>query len=319
MVYIICKTKLSSLILVFLMLINVVFELIGIGMIIPVITILTNENYLDEYSYLSFISNNTSKLEETSLLLISVSIILIVFSFKSLYSVFFIWWQQLFSMRIIIDISNRLFKNYLKQPYVFYLNTNSSYLINLINREASIFHSAIMQLITCISEIILIIGITSFLIYEPIATIGTIITILFFVLIFIYLVSKPINRWGQQRVYHSEKLTKHVIQGISAIKDIKILNREKIFFDEYMFNNNLYSKVNRLNNILQQIPRIYLEFIAVLSFMVLVLILMAQGKNVNLILPILMLIGFSTLRILPSFNRLTNSYQAIVFAKNPQN
>ena len=48
-----------------------------------------------------------------------------------------------------------------------------------------------MQLITCISEIILIIGITSFI--EPIATIGTIITILF-ALIFIYLVSKPINR-----------------------------------------------------------------------------------------------------------------------------
>ena len=47
---------------------------------------------------------------------------------------------QLFSMRIQLIYQIVYLKNYLKQPYVFYLNTNSSYLANLINREASIFH-----------------------------------------------------------------------------------------------------------------------------------------------------------------------------------
>ncbi len=310
------QQKFQSSILVLLMVINVLLELVGIGMIIPIISILTDQDFLNNISYFSLVTNYFGEINDINLLLFSVLIVVAVFTLKSIYSVFFIWWQQFFSMNILIDVSSRLFTNYLNQPYLYYLNVNSSYLINVINREVSIFHGAIMQSITFTTEIVLIIGICSFLIYiEPIATIGTILTILVFVAIFILSVSKPINKWGEQRVAHSERLTKHVIQGINGIKDIKILNREKMFLDEYVYENYKYSRVNRLNNTLQQIPRIYLEFIAVLSFMVLVLILAFQGNSISNILPVLMLIGFSTLRILPSFNRLTNSYQAVIFAK----
>ena len=187
--------KLKSVYLVILMIFNTLFEIIGIGMIIPIISILTNKSFLENFSYIPLFKNYSNNLSEINILIFSVVIILAFFSIKSLYSIFFIWWQQVFSMKVMIDISNRLFKNYLNQPYVYYLNINSSYLINIINREVSIFHSGLMQTITLFTEVILVVTVVCFLMYlEPLASLGAILTIIICVLLFIFSTSKFIDK-----------------------------------------------------------------------------------------------------------------------------
>ena len=49
---------------------------------------------------------------------------------------------------------------------------------------------------------------------------------------------ESLNQWSKERLYYSELATKHMIQGLNAIKEIKVLGREKEFISKFVSNNN---------------------------------------------------------------------------------
>tara|TARA_B110000444_G_scaffold90697_1_gene85704 strand:- start:44802 stop:46448 length:1647 start_codon:yes stop_codon:yes gene_type:complete len=248
------------------------------------------------------------------ILLFGMIFIFVIFFIKFLYSVFFVWWQQYFSNEIMVNISNKLFTKFLKQPYSNFLNRNSSEMLNILQREASNFHGTIVQSISLFAEATVVTSIIlMLLIIEPEATIFAMLTIFAGALIFNLFARKYILKWGKLRIFHSEKVIKHSIQGLNGIKDIKILNLENSFIKSFERHNTKYLKVNRWNNTIQALPRLWLEIVAVLSFVVLVFTLSLQNRSIDSILPILGLIGIATFRILPSMNRLLSAYQSILF------
>ena len=86
----------SAIILFFMMLISMIIETLSIGMVIPAISILLDDQSFFKnnlaMSFLSFLGNPSRDM----LIIITMIIIVIIFTIKSLYLIMFNWFQAKF-------------------------------------------------------------------------------------------------------------------------------------------------------------------------------------------------------------------------------
>ena len=138
------------LILLFLILINAVFETIGIAAIIPLINLLIEDEFLKNFpqikDFLLSISNlvlpvnfyNTNN-EKTNLIFGGAISFLLIFFLKTIFYIFLNYVQNTFSKNINYNLSTRLFKGYLNLDYSFHISRNSSNLMQTIIQETGGF------------------------------------------------------------------------------------------------------------------------------------------------------------------------------------
>ena len=105
------KEKKGSILLSGMMILAMLFETLGIGLIIPIINILINPGEVRDF--LSSINMNYfANLSDIYLAIALMSSICVFYLLKNLYLLFFIWWQMKFVTEVRISLSTRIYKNY---------------------------------------------------------------------------------------------------------------------------------------------------------------------------------------------------------------
>ena len=123
-----------------LMFVTMILESLSIGIILPLISILLKGDIdTSFFSYFFTIGNLTGK----NLIYIGLLIVLITFLSKNLGLVFNLWQQTKFLRKLQFEITNRLFKYYLKNDYIFFLQNNSAHLYRNLTDIISSFVSYI--------------------------------------------------------------------------------------------------------------------------------------------------------------------------------
>ncbi len=294
--------------LIFFMFIGMFFEIFGISLIIPLITILVSDDFSNIKYFEYFGINNFEKI---SLLYIGTSIIFIVYLIKSIFLLFLLWQQSNFAKHIQTYTSDNLFNLYLNQNYLYHAKNNSSILIRNVNNTSNIeviLHSACSTIL----EILILLGIGSLLFYlNPITAFLTLITIFIISFLFHNLSKKFVENWGQIKLKHDAKRLQYLQQGLGAIKEIKIFNKEIFFFSLFSNHNNSYAEVNKKRVILLNSTRIFLEFIAILGFSLIIFLTLNQNNSVEYLLTTLGVFTAAAFRLLPSFNRILVNFNNI--------
>ena len=159
---------------IFLFLLVMIFEMLGIGLVIPIITILSqdNLNFLNHGFLAEF---NFEKFSKNEMIIISMISLFLVYSLKTIFLTFVSFKQNRFLAEIRHKLSERLFKIYLGKPYDFHMQTNSAQLIRNVN-DVEYFLQVMIALLMLITEAIVVFGVgTLLLFYEPIGAISSII------------------------------------------------------------------------------------------------------------------------------------------------
>ena len=111
----------KTILLLIVVLIGVLLEMLGIGLIIPILSILSDQGtnkFFDYEKFSSFFSfMNISN--HRDLILISVYLLLIVYFLKTVFLAYSIWFQSKFINDLHSSISGKLFKNYLFQDLLY--------------------------------------------------------------------------------------------------------------------------------------------------------------------------------------------------------
>ena len=307
--------KNEILILFILLLIGVFFEIIGLGALIPAIGILSNPKSFEQYIPQN-ISHFVNQLFGTdNLVFFGLSIIIVLYIFKSIFLIYLTWRQNKFSSNLTTNLANNLFKGYLQMPYQFHINRNSSIPLSMIQNEISSFSSVTQAFIQLFSEGTILLGILVTLFY--IFPTGTLFVIVFYGIsvLFFYKISKnKLSVWGKDRHDLLLKMNKSLLQGFGGIKDLKIYGRES-FFSEKFANVNLksseiYIKVNTLSFV----PRYFLELLAVTGLIGLIFLMLFLKQPLDSILQSLGVFVAAAFRMIPSVNRIMISMQQIKFA-----
>ena len=96
-----------------------------------------------------------------------------------------------------------------------------------------------------------------------------------------------ILRWGAARQRHEGLRIQHMQQGLGGVKDMKLLGREDDFLAQYKLHNVGSAQALQRQTTLQALPRLWLELLAVIGLAGLVLVMIGQGKALDVLLPTL--------------------------------
>ena len=303
------KQKKYAIFIFMLMFLAMILESLSIGIVIPIISILLKGD-IDTSFFSQFFAfgNLTGK----NLIYMGLLITSLIFLVKNLVLVFNLWQQTKFLRNLQFEFTSRLFKYYLKNDYIFFLQNNSAHLYRNLTNIISAFVSYIKGYMIFLSEIIVFFGIAFVLLYVDLF--GTLI-ILFLVglvsfLIYISTIGK-ISLLGKQRNIIDGQLNKHLFQGMASAKDVKILDREEDLI--YQVDKNLF-RSTRISHIIQFIyvlPRFSFEMLMVFTFSILIFVMIGAKRDMIDIIQYLGVFAVASFRIVPGASRILTSYQTI--------
>jgi ABC-type bacteriocin/lantibiotic exporter with double-glycine peptidase domain len=253
----------SVVILLFLTAIGTGLDTIGVAVIFPVMILMTQVNLAAHYPSIQpifeFLGNPSQELVIRMAMLFLVGIFLV----KNLFGIWLAWRNFNFTSGVQVELSQRLFSAYMHQPYTFHLQRNSSRLSHNIN-QAVIVVAAITSSLTIVTEGLVLLSVaTLLLLVEPL---GAIIVVMVFgaaAWIFHYSTRARLSKWGTARLYHDRLKGQHMSQGFGGVKDVKMLGRESNFLAQYYLHSTQSAQIGKYQNVLQQIPRMWLEFLTV--------------------------------------------------------
>lgn len=306
------KEKKKSYFFFLLVFINSILELSIVIIIVPITQILLNQDIrIPFYNDKIFFEN----IENSTLIILSVSLLLIIFLFKNFFYTYLSYWQLKYCGEIEKRLSSKLLKKYIYRPFVDSLESNSGVLANNVLNEVMHLPGSIRMHLILISETIVFILIsTIILIYEPKGSMTVIGICLIMLFVLNYVQKKYMTYFGTKRYLYTGKSNTTLIQSLQNIKDIKLLGRENFFIN--YFNKNFKEKVNFqvYYDSLSVVPRPISEIILVIAFFGLVLVLHQDSDPLKIILTTSLFL-IATFRLLPSTTRITHAYQAIQLRK----
>ncbi len=299
---------------ILLIILSAGFELLSLGLIIPAIGTLIEPTFLEEFFQDKMILTHLSNLTQSQIILIGIISIGLIYITKAFFLTYSTYWQTKFGRDFHANISKKLFCTYLSRSYSFHININSSNLIRNINIEAGTIYSSLLSVMTLFMDLVLALSITFFLIkIEPLGSILVIIVLSIIGLLFSFFSKSKISVWGEKKVFHQGKSIQTIMEGLAGIKMVKLLGKQSEFYNR--FSNHIFKFANfeKLNILVNQLPRIWLEFFAILALCILMLSILFQGKDYSSVLPVLALFTGAAFRLIPSINKILNSIQVLNF------
>ena len=115
------KQKISAIFLFFFGLIALIFELIGLGLIIPLIYSIIDQKFFITYPQFNFINILFGYPEKAELISYFLGLIIIIYLIKNLFLTFLQWYEIKFLNNTRENISFKLFDIFLKRILTFIL------------------------------------------------------------------------------------------------------------------------------------------------------------------------------------------------------
>lgn len=295
------------------MLLGMVLETLGIGLVMPALAALTQTDLVATYPFLELPLRTLGQPSQAQLVVFGVLVLVGVYAIKTLFLGFLAWAQMHFAYGVRADVSQRLFEGYLRQPYTFHLERNSAQLLRNIIAESDLFaHNGLYSGLLLLAEGLVIVGILALLVaVEPFGAVLVVTALGGAAWAFYRLTRRRVLRWGEARQHHEGLRIQHLQQGLGGAKDVKLLGREDDFLAQYHAHNAASARVAQHQATLQQIPRLWLELLAVIGLAAVVLSVIGQGKPLDQLVPTLGLFAAAAFRLMPSINRVIGASQRV--------
>jgi len=308
--------KLPLLVLLFLA--ASILDLVGIGLIAPYVALLVNpEAFVQSEIYPFFVSMGLSPQPESLLLSISIGLVLI-FAIKFVSAIFINWVIVSFCFQQSVHLCSQLMGIYQQLPYIEYLKRNSSEYIHNIQSLVPQFSLSILQsFLRLVSEGIVSIVIIALLAWHNAVALGLLVALLG-VVIFIYdlFFRKKVTEYGRLANDSSTRMVQGINEGISGLKEIRILGKEQYFYNVVAENASIDSDVSKKSTIISTAPRYFLEFILVAFIVLLVIGTLLLDQNAEDLMPTLGIFGIAAIRLMPSANQMLNGISQIRFGRH---
>lgn len=301
--------------LVIVMMVGAVLEAIGIGAILPLISLMGQPDFLVQHPEIAGYAAKLGITTHTELIIGLSLLLIILYVLKNLYLAWQLRLQINFSISNQIQFSKELMANYLAKPYLFHLNHNTAVLMRNVNSGgAVVFSSLLTPTFQLLTEIITAFAIWLMLVLaDPFTAVIVAGVIGGMVYTLIRSFRRSIEKAGKIQNEYAARYVQSVNQGLGAIKETKVMRKEEFFLDEFVQNYEKFGKENRYFLFLNQLPRIIIETLVVCGLLFLIIEKMAMGNTPMEIVPLLAVLALAAFRLMPSANRIVTLSNGIKF------
>lgn len=238
-----------------------------------------------------------------------------LFLLKNVYGSFLLYAQGRFANSLFIALSNRLFERYLREPYTFHLARNSAELLRNTSQETnSVVQNVIMPGIMVATESMVALCIVLLvLLVEPVIS-----AVAFGLLgsasfLFWIIIRKRSQELGESQLDARRWMIQIVSEALGGVKEVKLLGREGHFLDAYRRSMRNFAQAAQYSRLVSQLPRPFMETIAVAGLLVVGAVFVVQGRPTSTIVETMALFAIAVLRLLPSTQRIMASLGNIRF------
>lgn len=305
----------------FLIIIAMIFgaalEAIGIGAILPLISLMGQSDFLLLHPDISAEAMRLGIHSHTQFV-VSISILLImVYILKNSYLAWQMRMQISFSLSHQISFSRALMENYLAKPYLFHLDHNTAVLLRNVNNGGNvIFTSMLVNIFQMLTEIVTATMIWAMLVFvDPFTSIVVAGAMAALIYALIRFFRYRISEVGKIQNKYSARYIQSVNQGLGAIKETKVMRKEHFFLQEFTKNYKKYGNAYRQYLFLNQLPRMIIETLVVCALLLLIIGKIFVGNTPSEIVPLLGLLALAAFRLMPSANRIVSLSNDLKFQK----
>ncbi len=281
-------------------------DLFSIIAVVPLISILTNPNILNENSTLESIYYffNFSNL---NYFIVSISFsLLILFIIKNLISIQLLKFQSNFSFSLSREISTKQYINYYSKGFQFISNHNSTVLVrDIFNMSLNFANSVTSSFITFLSEatILSFIAIGLF-IYRPILMLGLAVILLPTFFIAYKAIKKKLKKIELEFIEITPKINQYLFNSFLGYIDVKLFGKEKFFFNKYTSLIKKHSDLNVLKKVYLSITPKVFEIIIFLAVFLIVFYGLFILESPSSVVEILGIFALSAYKLIPSLNKI---------------
>ena len=278
-------------------------EILSLSLAIPIVGFVTKEVNTNQILDLASHIN----------LDISIDFIILVFFltyiFKIIFTLFISILKENFIYKAGLKVSHKLLEIYLSQPFLFFRTLTPSHLVRNLSQEVLNFIGLLSSLIIIFSEMIILFVIFTFLLFFNVKITLTItIIILISVFLYNYFFKKKIQSWAKDRQGTRLNIVTNLTEAIKCIREIKLSSKEDSLLKNFFNNQSKEMKFHININIAQLSPRLFFEFIMILS----VMLILFYGFNFNKLDNVFSTISIFILsgaRFIPSFSKIVAAIQ----------
>ncbi len=307
------KAKMAGILV--MMLIGGVLETLGIALIVPIIMVIISPEAIEANEYHMGDIYNALGMQSTMQFAVTMMVaIILVFVVKNI----FLYFQNVVQLRFIytnqFDTSNRMMINFMKRPYEYYLNADTSVIQRNITSDINNVYALVLTILQLISEAIVFTCLVIVLLYMDALMTISIAGLLLVVLLVIKIIIKPIMfRAGKENQDYYSGLYKWIDQSVMGIKEIKIANKENYFINSYAKCGEGYVNAVQKYNIYNSTPRLLIETVCIAGLVGYMLLMMLNGTDTKDLVASISVLAAASTRLLPSANRINNYLTSLAY------
>jgi ATP-binding cassette subfamily C protein len=191
-------------------------------------------------------------------------------------------------------------------PYAFHFWRNSAELIhNVTGSVEVVFRLVMMSAVNIVSELLVVSGIIAVLMTAaPLVTLLSVIVLSGVLVAFLALTRRASAYWGAQEQELKRAILQNLQQSLGGLKEIKVMGRERFFYDVFSAQQGVLARVRSLSSTLAVMPHLLIETVFVGGVLLVIWLVTAQGGTGPDLVPLLGLYAYAGFRVIPSANRI---------------
>ena len=301
-------------ILAVLIVIGGILETGGVGMMLPVMGVITNpESVYEKIAKFDFLQRIVDTLNlgyenRGNMIKILIITLIVFFVVKNLYLLFLIYKQNTFITRARNDMISRVMREFLNRPYEDYLGADIPTVFRITDSDIPKTFTLMLSILSLATEVVVTVCL-SIVVLAINWQMTVLMTIVFLIVtLIITKVLKPrLNRIGRENQETQSRIAKWRIQAIYGLKDVKVLNRQDFFIRNYYESGKVGADIARNYTVMNNIPRLLIETMFIVVVFSYILIYILGGGMPETLMTQLTAIAAAALRLMPSVNRI-NTY-----------
>lgn len=229
-------------------------------------------------------------------------------------SIYTSWRLSLYAQQVGAELSVRLYRHYMQQPWLFHASGSSSQLVNKVAHECNrVTNQLIQPLMQMNAKVILsFVLLVAIFVFNPgIALVGLVVFASAYGLLY-WLVRRTLSHKGTKVTQANRLRFKLMNEGFGGIKDTLLLGRQADFNQRFQAASIEYGRAQGVARGLTLAPRYAIELIAFGAVIFLVLYLLAAYEGeLGSILPMLSLYALAGFKLLPAFQQIYTGVASI--------
>ena len=291
-------------------------ELLGVTIFMPFINIISNPQTIQRTWYLKLFYDGLHFSSTKNFMIALSCAIIAVYLIKNIYLIVEKNCIYKFSYSTQMRLSTRLLETYMKEPYTFHLNKNIASLQRTIQEDTGRFMQVILYFMELATELVvcLVLGIYLLFVSKSI-TIIVVSLLVVFVGTFLACTRRYSNQLGRDNQVYQGKIYQWMNQALGGIKEIKILERDSFFVDEYQKYYAKFARGLRLSRTISILPKYLVEAVAITGLLIAIIVKMTFGEaDLVYYIPQLTVFAVAAFRLMPCVGRINEYATNMLYA-----